>query len=924
MNTDNTELQIDEEKLYPLYKPWEKPSRHREGANIVEGRRGSRLIVPHRIREQVSAWRAEEYAGVSETSRQLLVHWFGGEHRINEQPFRYYFCQQEAIETLIYLYEVLRIHKVSDLLNKYQKNLLLPIDIDPAVGIDPAEDAWAKYAFKLATGTGKTKCMSLAVVWSYFHAMREPDSTLTTRFLVIAPGLTVYERLLDDFGDGKIFRDDPLIPPAWEKDWHLNVVLGNEPAGAGTGVLYLTNIQKLYPKRQRTAELYRDFVGPTVKPSKSIDIQEVLRERISQEQRLMVLNDEAHHVWHPDLAWSKAITFFHETCRERHGTGLVAQLDFSATPKDQKGDYFNHIICDTPLGEAVDAGIVKVPIIGKDKEGDLEPAPAIDAAQKYRQHLEFGYNLWAQSIESWEEMLEKLPADRQEKVPPQPVLFVMCEDTQSADNIANALDTDPFFEKLNGRTLNLHTNLKLKRNKHGEFVTDETKINDADMKILRTLSRSLDSNTNPYACIVSVLMLREGWDVKSVNTIIALRPFTAGSEILPEQTLGRGLRRIAPAGSDDVPFERVAVLDHPKFASLYKEALGREGLSPIIKPISDIQSYTVYIYPDPEKNSGDLEIEFPQITDAYQEDPFALEAISKEDVKAKCEGMEKLKLSEVSTTIEYTGEHMLTGEIVEQMTMIRTLLQNGMTAITYFIKQLEYTLKLKSLLFPTIAPLLEYFITELLFDEIVGLNDPRLIQRLSDQDVAQRIQDVFTPLIADNIIQTETREIQDDTLIQLSDWIPYQFTATTRRPAIKAKRTLFNLVPCHSLFEAAFARWLDNATDVTAFAKNQGHEALNIDYLDTMGRLCRYIPDFFVRLESGDYLLVETKGYPDGNAEEKAKAAIAWCQSASQVGIGWKYLFVKQQTWKSFAGNSIADLIATIQQNLFTEGENNI
>lgn len=815
------------------------------------------------------------------------------------------------------LYEVQRIHKVSDLLKSYHNNAMA------VFGIAPTEDVWAKYAFKLATGTGKTKCMSLAVVWSYFHALREPGSKLTTRFLVIAPGLTVYERLLEDFAGGKIFREDPLIPPAWEKDWHLNVVLGNEPAGAGIGVLYLTNIQKLYPKGQRTAKTYRDFVGPTVKPSKSIDIQEVLRDRISQEQRLMVLNDEAHHVWHPDLAWSRAITFFHETCQERHGIGLVAQLDFSATPKDQNGDYFNHIICDTPLGEAVDGGIVKVPIIGKEKEGDLEPAPAIDAAQKYRQHLELGYNLWAHSIEGWEEMLEKLPAGRQKKVPPQPVLFVMCEDTRSADNIANALNTDPFFEKLNGKTLNLHTNLKLKRNRRGDFITDETKISDADLKILRQLSRSLDSNTNPYACIVSVLMLREGWDVKSVNTIIALRPFTAGSEILPEQTLGRGLRRIAPAGSDDVPFERVAVLDHPKFASLYEEALGQEGVSPIIRPAGDIHSYIVYIYPDPEKN-GDLEIELPQITDAYHENPFALDALDKEDVKTKCEGMEKLKLNEVSTTIEYTGEHMLTGEIVEEMTMMRTLLQNGMTAITYFIKQLEYTLGLNSLLFPTIAPLLEYFITELLYDEIVGLNDPRLIQRLSDTDVAQRIQDVFIPLIADHIIQTEPREIHDDTLIQLSDWIPYQFTATAKRPATKAMKTLFNLVPCHSLFEAEFARWLDHAADVSAFAKNQGPEALNIDYLDAMGRLSRYIPDFFVRLQSGDYLLVETKGYPDGNAEEKAKSAVAWCRSATQLGINWQYLFVKQQIWNEFTGNSIADLIATIQQNLFTEGKNNI
>ena len=161
--------------------------------------------------------------------------------------FRYYFCQREAMETLVYLYEVEQKRCVSDLISEYGS----PENPLAALGIPPTENAWAKYAFKLATGTGKTKCMSLAIVWSYFHAVYEPNSEMTTRFLVIAPGLTVYERLLEDFGRGKIFHDDPLIPRSWKKDWHLNVIQQNEPGGAGEGVLYLTNIQKLYPKRQR-------------------------------------------------------------------------------------------------------------------------------------------------------------------------------------------------------------------------------------------------------------------------------------------------------------------------------------------------------------------------------------------------------------------------------------------------------------------------------------------------------------------------------------------------------------------------------------------------------------------------------------------------------------------------------------------------
>lgn len=364
---------INEQVLLRLHAPWEEPDRHRQGDEIIDGRRPSLLVVPCTLRSHVSKWRKSGYQGASETSRALLKHWFGGEHQIGGHGFRYYFCQREAIETLVYLYEVEQKRNVSDLISEYDssQNALFS-----AFGIPPIENAWAKYAFKLATGTGKTKCMSLAVVWSYFHALYEKDSDMTTRFLVIAPGLTVYERLLEDFGGGKIFHDDPLIPRSWKKDWHLDVIQQNEPGGSSEGVLYLTNIQKLYPKRRSKERQYHSFMGPPVTPTKSIDIGSELRARISEESRLMILNDEAHHVWHPDLAWNQALQFFHKEC-----DGIVAQLDFSATPKDQSGKFFNHIVCDTPLGEAVDAGIVKVPIIGT---ANLQPEPSENASEKYR------------------------------------------------------------------------------------------------------------------------------------------------------------------------------------------------------------------------------------------------------------------------------------------------------------------------------------------------------------------------------------------------------------------------------------------------------------------------------------------------------------------------------------------------------------
>jgi type III restriction enzyme len=236
----------------------------------------------------------------------------------------------------------------------------------------------------MATGSGKTKVMSLAIVWSYFHSLFEEGSTLARDFLIIAPNITVFERLKEDFGDGKIFESDPLIPAAWRGDWNISVSLQDEAGGAATGgKIYLTNIHRLYDlsKRKGKKEVEtHDWLGPAVSRARALDTGEALRERVTSHRRLMILNDEAHHLWDKDSAWNEAIEYVSEKIQEKSGeeSGIVAQLDFSATPKDNHGHIFQHVICDTPLGEAVDGGIVKIPVIGR---GDgLVEHPSGDAA----------------------------------------------------------------------------------------------------------------------------------------------------------------------------------------------------------------------------------------------------------------------------------------------------------------------------------------------------------------------------------------------------------------------------------------------------------------------------------------------------------------------------------------------------------------
>ena len=896
--------------LEPLFSPSDIPNQHRipakksgDPAQTIKGRRPTSITIAQILRREVAEWREGQYGGASDTSRELLLHWFGIDHQVAAPeggviPFSYYFCQREAVETLIYLYEMRGIRTLSGLVAEFGgANSEIA-----ALGINPDEDLWPKYAFKIATGAGKTKVMSLAIVWSYFHALRESDSAMARHFVIVAPGITVFERLKEDFGNGRIFDNDPLIPSAWRGDWNMSVVLQDEAGGATTGgVIYLTNIHRLHDssrRRNRDADTY-EWMGPPVSKARALDTGQALRERITSHPRIMLLNDEAHHVWDPGSAWNEAISFLHETIRKRGG-GLVAQLDFSATPKDDKGNVFRHVVVDTPLGEAVDGGIVKTPVVG---HGDqlVERAHG-DAAYKYESHLTLGYKRWLASKEEWDKSGKKA------------LLFVMTENTEAADHIARRLNADPIYKELNGKTINLHTNLKGRLKKRGrgadvyyEFIEDEKSISDEDLKELRKLSRELDDSTSPYRCIVSVLMLREGWDVRNVTTIIPLRPLTAKSRILPEQTLGRGLRRMTPPGTVQAA-EVVTVVEHKAFTDLYREELAQEGLPIPEVDIDNVPPTTVTIYPDAEKKDlKALELLIPRLSQGYRIEPH-LEELAFEEIRdAFTRQFKPLPLGkEQDQEINYEGRHLITGELVEQMKIKIPLLADGMGAISFFREELEHATRIRGQ-HAKLAPLIQRFLEEVLFVERVTLYDSRVVPRLSHMDVREHIRATFIPLILKKITHRQER------LTELSPqsvcaWKPFQVTHSERRPTVLARNTPFNLVPCNLQLEVALSNFADRAADVAAFAKNAGPQALRIDYLTAEGRKAIYTPDFFTRKADGHYLLVETKGRSDKDVPLKARAAVEWCKSASTRNVKWEYLYIPEAVFERVSGNSIEEL----------------
>ncbi len=910
----------------PLFAPHEEPNLHRaraqgdQPAQTKKGRRPSKIAIAQSLRSHVKQWRETDYPGASDTTRELLHHWFGRDHLIEagggqRVPFRYYFCQREAMETMIYLHEVRSIRSLTPLMAEFAG----PSAETAALGVNPDDDRWAKYAFKLATGAGKTKVMSLAMVWSYFHALRESDSPMAKHFVVTAPNLTVFERLKTDFkpaeGGKDIFDTDPLIPVAWRGDWNMSVVLQDEASGAATGgTLYLTNIHRLYDneRRKKETETY-DWMGPTVSKAKALDTGAELRKRITGHARVMVLNDEAHHLWDPGSAANEAIAFLHETIASRTGAGLVAQLDFSATPKDNKGQVFQHVVCDTPLGEAVDGGIVKTPIIGRGKK--WMERTSTDASERFEEQLRVGYERWKKSKEEWLKSGKK------------PLLFVMTEDTTDANQIAHRLNTDPVFKELNGKTTNLHTNLKGKvkwiggkKNGYPVFEESESDISDDDLKALRELSRQIDSDQNPYSCIVSVLMLREGWDVRNVTTIVPLRPYTSKANILPEQTLGRGLRRMTPPGE---AAELVTVIEHPAFVSLYAEELEQEGLFIETMDVENIPKTTVTIFPDKEhKDFAALDIVLPEVSGGFSR-TASLAGLTLEDVRKQFARYRPLPVGEVrSEEIHYEGRHLITNELVEQMKIRLPLLESGHGAISFYREEMERVCGLRGT-HQVLAPLLETFITEILFEEKLTLYDQRLLSRISDVDVRENIRATFVPLILKHTTIKEERKASSASQ-SVSLWKPFQVTHSAHRPAIPAKRTLFNLAPCNRDLEVAMSQFLDRAPDVAAFCKNAGPQSLRVDYLTGNGQLAFYTPDFLVRLGDGNYVLAETKGRVDKDVPLKSRAAAAWCKAASKGKTKWDFLYVPQQTFEVFSDNRLDVLMRSCEpalQDLIEEAQ---
>lgn len=884
--------------------PGTKPDSYlqKKGQNeyeIIPGRRPSKMLLVNNLRDEVDKWRDSDYEGASDTTKTLFTYWFEQDHLVNGERFTYYFCQREAIETLVYLVEVKKFTDIMQAIDVYAENFrkdlfekavelqVTPdgtrylkryfLELEQDAIQDLPEENLLRYAFKMATGSGKTYVMAMAIVWSYFHRRKEPKSRQTNNFLVVAPNVIVFERLEKDFGSGRIFYQLPLIPPNWLGEWNIKIIVrGDTSTPNPSGNLFVTNIQQIHESREQhwTPEnALQAILGRP--PQKDLTKAPVsMLTHIKSLDSLMVLNDEAHHVHDDDLAWNQTLLSIHRLIPG----GLSLWLDFSATPKNQNGTYFPWIVDDYPLAQAVEDRIVKAPlIVHRVDKKDPDDVKTDNVVQVYGDWI-------TAAIERWREHYSVY-----KKHSKNPVLFIMAEKVVFADKIKEALISSYDFKDKD--ILLIHTD------KEGEVRT-------SDLEELRKAARNIDEKTNDYKIVVSVLMLREGWDVQNVTVVLGLRPFTSQAKILPEQAVGRGLRLMRGISPDRT--QTLEVIGTRAFEDFVRE-LEKEGVG--INTVTTPPPLPIRITPLQSKVEYDIEI--PATNLVYSHDYKKLSGINPLSI----ESLFKSDVLDEDTKILLRMEFATTETEVHQAAIKSTYIPTGQEILSRITNRVIKEARLTTCTFSELYPIVKRYVCEKCFEIPIDIEKEQIRQRIKDMNIQDAIVSLLIKVLGNVTVVREPIKLQPSK-IPLSDTAPFIW----RRKHLRCQRTIFNFVAVYNDFEARFAEFLDKSKkDIIRFsALAESFTRFRIDYLSSKGAIRFYYPDFIAvqPSKSGNVnWIIETKGreYPD--TDRKDAAIQKWCEDVSkETGEDWRYLKVPQRIFDSGEFRNFEELVKIINR----------
>lgn len=847
------------------------------------------------LRKKVKEWRDSGYAGATDTSRSLLNWWFKTSHMIPKADgtladFQYYFAQREALETIIYLYDVVGVH------DKYD---LMRFDSSGAVSTGMFDETWRRLVVKMATGAGKTKVMSLALAWSFYHKLYEPDSQLARNFLVIAPNIIVLDRIYKDFKGLTIFFEDPVIPDNgidgrnWRDDFQLTVHRQDDVnVTCPTGNIFLTNIQRVYagddiPSSPEDEDTMDYFLGkrPTGATTDSkVDLGMIVRDI----DELMVLNDEAHHIHDPRMAWFKSIEDIHNRLKQK-GTVLSLQVDVTATPKHNNGAIFVQTVSDYPLVEAISQNVVKHPVLpDAPSRAKLQERQSAKFTEKYADYIDLGVIEWRKAYAEHAKLGKKA------------ILFVMTDDTRNCDDVAAYLEGN--YPDLKGAVLVIHT-------KNNGDISEATSGKSKEvLDELRKQANKIDSLESPYKAIVSVLVLKEGWDVRNVTTVVGIRAYSSKSNILPEQTLGRGLRKMYPGGFE----EYVSVVGTDAFMD-FVESIQAEGVVLERKPMGEGTGpkTPLIVEIDKENVKKDIEaldIEIPVMTPRVYREYKNLSSLDVSALPHQC--IAYLQFSEEEQR-EIVFKDITTGEVTHTTILDTAGIADYRSVIGYFAQTIMKDLRLVSG-YDVLYRKVKTFVKDHLFDHSVELESPNTLRNLSELAATKTVIETFKKAINTLTVQDKgDAEIRDT--IKLRNTRPF---VVKDQGYIIPKKSVFNRIIGDSHLELLFARFLEDCDDVVSYVKNYFAVHFKLDYVNADGGISDYYPDFLVKLADKRTVIVETKGREDLDVPLKIQRLRQWCEDINRVQSNavYDFVYVDQESFDKYKPTSFKQLLASFRE----------
>ncbi|MBP7573397.1 MAG: DEAD/DEAH box helicase family protein, partial [Rhodoferax sp.] len=876
-----------------INSPYEEPTQHwryeRETRtfDLVDGRQPAGYVVAssdsrafddpgifveiplvNRIRPRVAAWRSAGYPGVGSITKRLLAHWRDPEEF---EARRFFFCQLEAVETLIWLTEA-------------------PAAERAGIEIPGDGGAFVRQCCKMATGSGKTIVMAMVIAWQVLNKAANPkDPRFSKNVLVIAPGLTVKNRLavLEPAGAGNYFETFNIVPSALMDSLRQGkVLIRNWHALAWESAEQIQKRRSVDKRGVKSDEAYT---------------REVLGE-MAHARNLLVINDEAHHAWRVnweaegkylrtrDLKDSaeEATVWIGGLDRLQRSRGILTCYDFSATPftpsgkKSSEEALFGWIVSDFGLNDAIESGLVKTPRVvvrddavpdaktyksrlyhiynDPDVKDDLnrralpeEPLPDLVLNAYYL----LGYD-WREAWKAW----------RGAGLPTPPVMITVANRTETAARVKYAFDSKRIhIDELCDPDRVLHIDSKvLDQAEAKEDVTEpvviskegddesgdespvERKLTKAEQgELLRRIVDTVGKAGQPgeqIQKVISVGMLSEGWDAKTVTHIMGLRAFS--SQLLCEQVVGRGLRRTsyelnAETGLFDP--EYVNIFGVP-FTFLPHEG-GHDGPPPPPTPKTAVE-------PDPAKM--EFEIRWPNVVRIDRVFQPALKLDWARVRPLELNAAQTAQMAELAPVLE--GKPDVTR--ISRIELERLAREFRMQRIVFetardVFDQMKHTWQgSREVLLVQLVKIVEQFIAanririspplfyqdELRRKLIITLNMSRVVQHVWEairQENTERLTPVFD---RDNPIRATG---------DMRTWY-------TGKPCERTRKSHINVCVYDSTWESSDAFVLDDSDAVAAWVKND-HLAFEILYV-YRGVVRKYRPDFLIRMKNGNILVL--------------------------------------------------------------------